>query len=247
METAYLLIAVTSFSFFAALHFILPRIPKINSYKNLKGKQKEWNSRTQSTIHAVVVTLVGLVVMSRADHFGDTMWLLDPLSFHNVAFSLGYIIEDLLLVFCYWKEVGGSIGFVWHHVIAAAGYTLCLNNSFLSYYANFRIISEMSTPFLNFRWKIYISGNENSPLYLWNGMLLLTTFFVVRIVPIPFLWASVYKLVHSESYINGISTTVHYTWLGLTAGLDILNIYWFNLLMRRALSALAPKKVKKEN
>jgi len=239
------MIAVTSFLFFAALHFILPRIPKINSYKNLNGKKKEWDSRTQSTIHAVVVSLVGLVVMWRADHFGDTMWLLDPLSFHNVAFSLGYILEDLLLVYYYGKEVGGSIGFIFHHVMAAAGYTLCLNGRFLSYYANFRIISEMSTPFLNFRWKIYISGNEKSPLYFWNGILLITTFFVVRIAPMPFMWASVYKLLNSESYINGISTTVHYTWLGLTLGLDILNVYWFNLLVRRAISAFSPKNVEK--
>ena len=41
IEAAHLLIAVTTFSFFTALHFILLKISKISNYKNLNGKKKE--------------------------------------------------------------------------------------------------------------------------------------------------------------------------------------------------------------
>jgi len=223
---------------------LLPTFGLLAAYKNLdKDKKLQWDSRTTSTIHAIPTTVVAfIVVFIRTKEQNDLTWLNDPLSTWNVAFSCGYFMADIISMSIYRKKVGGSPGFMAHHVVSVLAYNLCITQGYLSYYANFRILSEASTPFLNFRWKLHLVDKSDSSLYFWNGILLVATYFACRIIPIPFFWRSVYHLITTPNYIAGVGPAAHYSWLGGCFVLDVLNIYWFYLLASKAMTIIKKKE-----
>lgn len=232
--------------FFTLNHLVLPSFYVFQSFKSLsEDKKLQWDSRTTSSIHAAFVSVVGLyVVFFKTKSDSDLTWLNEPISTWNVAVSCGYLFADVISMTIYFKRVGGELGFFVHHFVACCGYLLSITQGYLSYYANFRIISEASSPFLNFRWQLYTAGMEKSLLYTINGFCLLFTYFFCRIVPIPYFWKSVYLLAKTESYTTGVGPVGHYGWLSVCAVLDVLNMYWFNILVMKSLKVL--KKLQTE-
>lgn len=230
---------------FAILEFtILPSVTLFQVYHTLSTRKKlEWNSRTMSSIHAIIVAAIGLIVIFwRTTSESDKTWLNDPLATFNIALSTGYLLTDLVYIFVFSPNVAGDSGFIIHHTISISAFLLSITQGYLSYYANFRIISEASTPFLNFRWNLYTIGNEKSSMYFWNGIALLVAFSLCRIIPIPYFWYDVYYLVQTESYKTSVGPGAHVGWLGVCFVLDILNLHWFTLLVKRSLKFLQVKE-----
>jgi len=238
----FITVAASTVFFSIVFYIIYPRFSLVSGYYRLPSKKRqEWDSRTTSTLHAVIVGILAVIVVFRTKSGTNLTWLEDPLSTFNVAFSCGYLITDVIAMGIYYNEIGGTVGYMTHHIISIYAYLLCITQGYLSYYANFRIISEASTPLLNFRWKLYVTGHEKSSLYFWNGMALLLIFFICRIIPIPIFWASIYQLQKTEIYLTSVGPIVHYLWLGVCLILDVLNLYWFTLLCKRSFQFLRVK------
>ncbi|GCB83790.1 hypothetical protein scyTo_0024501, partial [Scyliorhinus torazame] len=56
----------------------------------------------------------------------------------------------LLLLLRHWKTLGDRF-FISHHLAALYAYQYVLARGLLPYFANFRLIAELSTPFVNQR------------------------------------------------------------------------------------------------
>lgn len=117
-----LTISVTSFLTFQWLfHRVSPwmsmRISR--GFLGLTDKQKvEWNSRTVSTFHALLVGIFCLYILFYDDAVNeDPVWGDPTMVKTNVAITTGYLISDLLLIFYYWKAIGDKF-FVVHHLAA---------------------------------------------------------------------------------------------------------------------------------
>uniref|UniRef100_A0A670ZWZ6 TLC domain-containing protein n=1 Tax=Pseudonaja textilis TaxID=8673 RepID=A0A670ZWZ6_PSETE len=111
----------------------------------------------------------------------------------NVAVTCGYLLYDLLLLVRYWKTLGDSL-FVCHHLVALYAYGYVLSRGVLPYFANFRLLSELSTPFVNLRWFLDATGwSRTSRLVLANGLAMMVVFFMVRIAVIPSYYMQVYS------------------------------------------------------
>lgn len=89
------------------------------SFLGLSDKQRvEWNSRTVSTFHALLVGIFCLYILLFDDVVNeDPVWGDPTLVKTNVAITTGYLISDLLLIFYYWKAIGDKF-FVVHHLAA---------------------------------------------------------------------------------------------------------------------------------
>ncbi|XP_029699064.1 transmembrane protein 56-B isoform X2 [Takifugu rubripes] len=132
-------ISVTSFLIFQWLfHKGSPWVSKRISpgFLSLSDKQKvEWNSRTVSTFHAILVGIFCLCILLFDDAVNeDPVWGDPTLVKINVAITTGYLISDLLLIFYYWKAIGDKF-FVIHHVAALYAYyyvLLVLRSAWLS-------------------------------------------------------------------------------------------------------------------
>ncbi|KAL8164589.1 UNVERIFIED_CONTAM: Transmembrane protein 56-B, partial [Gekko kuhli] len=114
-------------------------------------KRSEWDSRCVSTVHAMVVGLFCLYILWYDDAVNaNPIWGEPRMVKLNVAITCGYLLYDLLLLVRYWRTLGDSL-FVSHHLAALYAYGYVLSRGVLPYFANFRLISELSTPFVNLR------------------------------------------------------------------------------------------------
>ncbi|MFT7804058.1 transmembrane protein 56-B-like isoform X1 [Arapaima gigas] len=220
------------------------------SYSRLPpDKQAEWNSRFVSTVHALIVGLFCLYILWFDDAVNkDPVWGDPALVKLNVAITCGYLLYDLLLLACNWSTMGDSF-FVCHHLAAlyAYGYvlvrhsqsqdqhkqTLCpTSRGVLPYFANFRLISELSTPFVNQRWFFEVlSVPRTDRLVVANGIMMTVVFFLVRIAVIPSYYSRVVATFGTPAFIRlGLGPQV--AWIVSSVCLDILNTIWMYKIAR---------------
>ncbi|XP_072847695.2 TLC domain-containing protein 4 isoform X3 [Pogona vitticeps] len=186
------------------------------SYATLPSvKQNEWNSR------------------------GDP-WLVKL----NVAITCGYLVYDLLLLLRYWRTLGDSL-FVCHHLAALYAYGYVLSRGVLPYFANFRLISELSTPFVNLRWFLDTAGwPRSSHLVLANGLAMTVVFFLVRIAVIPSYYRQVYSWYGTPEY-ERLGLGVQLAWIGPSLALEVLNVVWMYRIICGFYRAFCRSKVRK--
>ncbi|NP_001086204.1 TLC domain-containing protein 4-A isoform X1 [Xenopus laevis] len=204
-----------------------------STYRQLSfGKQCEWDSRFVSTNHALIVGSACLYILAYDDAvnadpiWGDPFWVK-----MNVAITCGYLVQDLLLLARFWKVMRDPY-MVCHHLAVFYSYGYVLNRGVLPYFANFRLISELSTPFVNQRWFFDVIGKPRSswPVLL-NGLAMALVFFIVRIAVIPSYYSQVFATFGTEGYIRlGIGPQV--AWIVSCVVLDILNVFWMYKIAR---------------
>ncbi|XP_035659959.1 TLC domain-containing protein 4-B-like [Branchiostoma floridae] len=146
---------------------------------------------------------------------------------------LGYTIADVVLMLQHRSLLSGL--YLVHHFvgtlcgIAGTVYTSVpwIMSTFLYY--------EASSPFVHLRVVLLNLGEKNSRLCTANGLVLMTVFFLCRVAIIPAYWRTVYML-----YIDGsfpeIDGLVYYLMLYGRVFFDMLNLYWFSLMVRTFLA-----------
>ena len=97
--------------------------------------------------------------------------------------------------------------------------------SVLVWFANVRLLSELSTPFVNLRWMLLQVNMKESIFYSINRKLTFYAFVLVRIIPIPIWWSAYAYHFGSEEFKNlHILTKLTIVLSGLA--LDFLNLTW---------------------
>ncbi|XP_042200675.1 TLC domain-containing protein 4-B-like [Callorhinchus milii] len=229
MEASYLLVA-GSFSLFQVLfHIASPRLSASLSpgYKLLSEVQKtEWNSRCVSTLHALLVGSLSLYILWFDEAVNrDPVWGDPKLVKVNIAIASGYLINDLVLLLCHWTTIGDGF-FLCHHLAALYAYQYVLNRGLLPYFANFRLIAELSTPFVNQRWFFEVLGfPRTKTLAMLNGVAMAGTFFLVRIAVIPSYYHKVVDTFGTEGF-ERLGLGPQCAWLTSSISLDVLNVIW---------------------
>ncbi|XP_008305759.1 transmembrane protein 56-B isoform X2 [Cynoglossus semilaevis] len=231
-----LIISVTSFFTFQWLfHKVSPWISRHISpgFAGLSDKQKvEWNSRTVSTFHALLVGLFCLYILCFDDAVNeDPVWGDPTLVKTNVAITTGYLISDLLLIFYYWKAIGDKF-FVVHHLAALYAYYYVLGQGMLPYFANFRLLAEFSTPCVNQRWFFEVLGYpKTSGPNMANGVAMALVFFMVRIAVMPVYYSRMCAVYGTEAFYL-VPWGGRVAWICSSICLDIMNIMWMHKITR---------------
>ncbi|XP_067107702.1 TLC domain-containing protein 4-B [Osmerus mordax] len=258
MEAFSLLILLISVSSFFTFQWLFHRVsPGISSrvskgFLTLSDKQKvEWNSRTVSTLHALVVGLFCLYILRFDDAINDDPVWGDPtLVKINVGITSGYLISDLLLIFYYWKAIGDKF-FVVHHLAALYAYYYVLGQGMLPYFANFRLLAEFSTPCVNQRWFFEVLGYpKSSKPNIANGVAMAVVFFVVRIAVMPLYYSRMWSVYGTEAFYR-LPCSGRVAWICSSICLDVMNTMWMHKIARGCyrvmLSGRRPKSASQEN
>lgn len=86
-----------------------------------------------------------------------------------------------------------------------------LQRPFLNYYASVFILYELSTPFLNIHWFCDKLGMTGTKLQLYNGIVLIFTFFSARLIwgvgQSAFVWYDMYRALYSSPNTEYMSVT----------------------------------------
>ncbi|KAI1891449.1 hypothetical protein AGOR_G00143930 [Albula goreensis] len=246
-----LILAISVASFFTfqwLFHSVSPWVSTrvSDGFLRLSHKQRiEWNSRTVSTFHALVVGLFCLYILLFDDAVNeDPVWGDPTLVKINVGITTGYLISDLLLIFYYWKAIGDKF-FVIHHLAALYAYYYVLGQGMLPYFANFRLLAEFSTPCVNQRWFFEVLGYpKSSKPNIANGVMMAAIFFLVRIAVMPVYYSRMYFVYGTEAFYR-VSWGGRSAWMLSSFCLDIMNIMWMHKIARGCYKVLRSGRQRK--
>ncbi|XP_006727931.1 TLC domain-containing protein 4 [Halichoerus grypus] len=210
-------------------------------------KKIEWNSRVGSTCHSLVVGLFGLYILIFDEVAkADPLWGDSSLVKVNISIASGYLISDLLILILYWKVIGDKY-FIIHHCTALYAYHFVLGDGVLAYIGNFRLLAELSSPFVNQRWFFEaLKYPKFSKANVINGILMTVVFFIVRIVSIPPFYGYIYSVIGTEAYIR-LGFLIQCSWIFTCAILDGMNVMWMIKITKgciKVISLLRQEKAK---
>ncbi|XP_078285806.1 TLC domain-containing protein 4-B-like isoform X1 [Rhinoraja longicauda] len=235
MDSSYQVVIGSFLVFQVLFHVVTPRLSAQLSwgYSNLSGAQKtEWHSRCVSTIHALFVGGLALYILWFDDDVNrDRIWGDPRLVKVNIAIASGYLINDLVLLLWHWKTLGDRY-FISHHLAALYAYQYVLARGLLPYFANFRLIAELSTPFVNQRWFFEVLRVPRSArLVMLNGTAMSVSFFLVRIAVIPSYYQQVASSFGTAAFYR-LGLGPQCAWIISSLALDILNTIWMYKIAR---------------
>ncbi|XP_006831001.1 PREDICTED: transmembrane protein 56 [Chrysochloris asiatica] len=220
----------TSFVVFQLLfHFVSSWFSaKISpAFSSLSFEKKiEWHSRIVSTCHSLVVGVFGLYILFFDEATKtDRLWGKSTLVDVNLSITCGYLSSDLLLIIFYWRVIGDKM-FIIHHCTGLYAYYFILNYGVLAYVGNFRLMAELSSPFVNQRWFFEVLKYPKfSKANVINGILMTLVFFIVRIAVIPPFYFFMYSVYGTEAYAR-LGLVIQYSWIGSCFVLDVMNVLW---------------------
>ncbi|XP_062873023.1 transmembrane protein 56-B-like [Trichomycterus rosablanca] len=231
-------------------HAAGPRLSRrlVSAFVTFTPKQRaEWSSRLVSTVHALVVGFLCLYILVFDEATKkDPIWGDPTLVKVNVAMTTGYLISDLLLMIYFWEFIGEKY-FVIHHLAALYAYYYVLSQGILPYFANFRLLAEFSTPFVNQRWFLQTLGyHKVSRPNLVNGVAMAFTFFLVRIAVIPVYYSQMYSVFGTEAFYR-LTPGARCAWIISSVCLDVMNIMWMRRILRGCLKVLSSRRMTMES
>ncbi|XP_032821784.2 TLC domain-containing protein 4-B-like [Petromyzon marinus] len=230
------LVIFISFSVFQALfNWVSPPLSRLvcPAFASLTpAKQIEWHSRTVSTLHALIVGFFCLYILWFDDAVNkDPVWGDPKIVQLNIAITTGYLFSDFLLIVCNWNAIGDKF-FIMHHLSALYAYYYVMDRGVLPYFANFRQLAELSTPFVNQRWFYEALGypKAGGP-YVVNGVLMAVAFFAVRVAVMPPYYGRMLATVGTEAFAR-LGTGPQVSWVLSSVCLDVMNVMWMYKIAR---------------
>lgn len=244
-DTGHYPVAVASFVFSLLLHsYISPfltsiLVPTVSSLPH--GKQLYWHSSVVSSVHAIVVSAFCVYsFMTEPQLKEDPIWGDSKTVKNSCAIVIGYMTADTIIMLRYRQHVCDKF-FLCHHAASVFAYFYVMTFGVYVYFANFRLMAEFSTVFVNNRWMMAEIGWKSSQLYFYNGVVLTAVFFACRILCMPQCWYMIYSIYNTEPFMK--SETARYVLISSCFALDILNVYWFYKLLKGVLRTLEQRKL----
>lgn len=192
-------------------------INKFICYYN--NKDREYNSRYLSSIHAIIITIISFYncFINRILNQNMDMFF---------SLSLGYAIFDT-----YRALKKKETEFIIHHLIMIVSlfpivlnyYNIFILNHLYYYYISRAFLSESSTIFLNNCWLLIKENKKSGIEFKINSFMLIILFFLFRIV-------------NFTNIIFSIYYTKYSMFLLLHIPLTILNYIWFYKLIKKSIT-----------
>ncbi|GJF00569.1 TLC domain-containing protein [Phanerochaete sordida] len=226
------LVAYSALGFTAvhvALAPLLSRWLAPESYGKLKGRRarNNWNIHIVSLVHAVAIIALALRAFNQPALAADKVF-----GWHETAevansVALGYFIWDTIDAIVNFTD----LGFVLHGLACVVTYSLTFT-PYLQYFSCRFLLWELSTPFLNIHWFLDKTGRTGSTLQLVNGILLLSTFFFVRIVYGWYISVTFWRVMFARATRDAMPRPVWAVFLLGHATLTLLNLLWLSKMVR---------------
>ncbi|KAI0807957.1 DUF887-domain-containing protein [Fomes fomentarius] len=215
-----------AFLAFTALHlyispFLSARIFPI-SYGKLRSPRavNQWNIQVVSLLHVFIVLPLAVSCFWSDTLKVDKLWGWDDRVGTTVAVACGYFLWDSLDALINFDD----LGFLIHGVSCLTLYMMAFR-PFLGYYAPRFLTWETSTIFLNIHRFLDKTGYTGSRAQWINGVILLSTFFSVRIV---YGWYLTVDFLRSLYDARADLSIVYLLAFGLgNLTLNTLNAIWF--------------------
>ncbi|TPX45270.1 hypothetical protein SeMB42_g04074 [Synchytrium endobioticum] len=213
-----------------------------STYKKITPtKQAEWCSRLVSTAHALVVCYLSIPLLSDPVLSRDKVFAFTEGASHTASVTIGYFLWDTI-VSLYSVETAGP-SFLFHALISLIAFLLTMQ-PFLMYFIGPFLLFEISTPLLNINWFCDKLNMTGSTLQLINGILLILSFFCVRMIYGLYLNYDMFYSFYLQR--DKISPYVIVIYGACNVSETILNFFWFykiiDAIRRRFIKRTPPSR-----
>jgi hypothetical protein len=139
--------------------------------------------------------------------------------------SIGYFISDTVQMLKQGKSCKLRNEFILHHIICGIAIYLAMRSQCCYYFIGFKMMTELSTPFMNISLLMEMTECKKSLTYFINGHLFYWTFFLVRPMLIPSYWSRVGEQIQADN-ISTMPTYLLIINIVLSLTIEVLNIIW---------------------
>ncbi|CAM1507379.1 Fc.00g070200.m01.CDS01 [Cosmosporella sp. VM-42] len=235
--------------------------------KLTRNRRLNWDAHVVSMLQSCLINGLAFWVMTvdeerKQMNREERIWGYTGAAGFVQALAAGYFVWDLVVTSFNFSVFG--IGTLAHAVAALLVYSLGFR-PFVNYYGCTFILWELSTPFLNVHWFMDKLNMTGSRAQLYNGLLLLFTFFSCRLVYGTYssvrvfrdVWAGINahpdfdKPTSPVMAFASANSTVP-LWLGTAylasnLTLNFLNFYWFFMMVRAVRKRFEPSEPPKSS
>ena len=211
-------------------------VPKFKTFKPID--KSVFSTIPASTIHAIVTLSLSTYILINGLMGSNRLFSKSPLGFVNMQISLGYFIGDFIVVL-FDPHLRKDFSYTAHHMAGIIGLSLGLyHQGKFMFFIVYRMLAEASTPFLNAFYLFRMTDSKENYLYRFVSWSMLITFFVFRIVVIPWHWYELLSAVLHPAAPQIIPIFFRF-WLGTNyLAFDVLNIFWLRKMVRGAIKHL---------
>ena len=240
-------VSLTSFLLTLFFSVISPLLCPIISpkYYSLGDQKSHCNTMLSSTIHAVVSSILSTIVLAFGLLGTNRLFSTSPYGFAVLHISLGYFVADFLV--CLWyPKLRNNVSGMTHHLAAIISILICLFfHGKLMFFAVYRAVSELSTPFVNLFWFLHSYNLKNTKWYPFASATMMITFILCRIIVIPWHWYEVLAMVFSPaSFANDFIPLLYKIWAcGTYLAIDIINVYWLRKMISGTIKLYSTRRV----
>lgn len=202
-------------------------------------RNKHFHTMLSSTVHAIISSSLSVYILWYGLMGTNRIFSKLPLGFTTMQISLGYFVGDFIVCLCD-PKLRSDKGSMAHHLAGIVGLSLGLYHQGIGmFFIVYRLIAELSTPFVNLRSILLDLGfKQRNVLHIFAGMIMLIMFFLCRVIVIPWHWYEILTTVTTEECVLHIPLFLR-VWLGVNyLAFDVLNIYWWWRMVRRAFKLL---------
>lgn len=216
------------------------------TYPRLSDRDKrEWDVRYASMPHSFLCVWFAYVMLWKSDFFFKesevpSMLRSNEITHTMLGISWGYFVVDFLV--CLKYHMGGN-EMLLHHVGSLSSVTAAIITGKGHMHALWMLVTEFTTPFINFRWWFDKAGMKSSPLYFYNGVCILVGWFLARIVVFPPFFYVVYQQREQVKYLNSGTKLLLFVFPPI---LYMLNLFWFHKIVKGVMKMLNKPATKKE-
>ncbi|KJZ71194.1 hypothetical protein HIM_09400 [Hirsutella minnesotensis 3608] len=242
---------------------IISRLLAPKHYVKLNRKKRlNWDAHVVSFIQSTLINLLALWVMLVDDErrnmdWQERVWGYTGAAGMIQALAAGYFVWDLIVTSRNLDVFG--LGTLAHAIAALLVYALGFR-PFVNYYGCIFILWELSTPFLNIHWFMDKVDMTGSRAQLYNGFLLLFSFFSCRLVYGTYqsvyvfrdIWAALNTprgMVSRDSPVmlfvtdqSRVPFWLASAYLASNITLNSLNFYWFIMMIKAVTKRFKPAK-----
>jgi len=207
-------------------------LPRVGDWykKQSAEKRLDWDARVSASLHSAICFAVNAYAMcADKDYSFKDLYSHSELVSKSLDFSLGYFWSDLIV--CYrLRNYYGSMSTVYytHHFVSIFGLTQSKWDGGM-WLCSFRLLSELSTPFMNINFMLELLNLKDSKIHKINQELIFWSFAVCRPLCIPLFYYCSWHHV-STGQIWKASAELLFVWVVCGLVLDVLNTVWFCLM-----------------
>ena len=219
-----------------------PILMKLVAPKRAFGKKEAYmHSLLASTIHAIIACTNATIILIQGDLSKSRTFAINTASVTSLHVTMGYVLADCLacLIDPYLRSTYSNLI---HHFAMISGILLCLYYELFVSFVIYRLLSEFSTPFVNWRALLHELGDKRSRWYTTAALGMSISFFLCRVLVIPWHEFSLFTALLSNE-TSTVPLILKAIMVLNSVPFDILNGFWFYKILKGAKKYLYHKKV----